>query len=45
MDEMIGQTHKINANKAIKHYKAKGLDLSPILYRPVAYSKMTVKKY
>ena len=43
MSEMIGQTHKINANKAIKHYKAKGLDLSSILYRPEAYSKMTVK--
>ena len=27
MDEMIGQTQKINANKAIKHNKAKGLDL------------------
>ena len=43
MAEMVGQTHKINANKAIKHYKAKGLDLSSILYRPEAYSKMTVK--
>ncbi len=43
MAEMIGQTHKINANKAIKHYKAKGLDLSSILHRPAAYSKMTVK--
>jgi len=41
--EMVGQTHKINANKAIKHYKAKGLDLSSILHRPEAYSKMTVK--
>ncbi|MFI1771166.1 glutamate synthase large subunit [Thalassobellus citreus] len=43
MDEMIGQTHKINANKAIKHYKAKGLDLSSILHRPASYSKMPVK--
>jgi len=43
MDEMIGQTHKINANKAITHYKAKGLDLSAILHRPAEYSKMTVK--
>jgi len=32
--EMIGQTQKINANPAIDHYKAKGLDLSPILYQP-----------
>ncbi len=43
MDEMIGQTHKINANKAITHYKAKGLDLSSILHRPAAYSEMPVK--
>ncbi len=43
MDEMIGQTQKINANKAIKHYKAKGLDLSSILHRPAAYHQMPVK--
>ncbi|KJD34166.1 glutamate synthase [Tamlana nanhaiensis] len=43
VDEMVGQTHKINANRAIKHYKAKGLDLSSILYRPSAYKHMTVK--
>jgi glutamate synthase (NADPH/NADH) large chain len=43
MDEMIGQTHKINANKAITHYKAKGLDLSAILHRPAEYRNMTVK--
>ncbi|WP_242120825.1 glutamate synthase large subunit [Aestuariivivens sediminicola] len=43
LDEMVGQTHKINTNKAIKHYKAKGLDLSSILYRPSIYSKLPVK--
>tara|TARA_B100000787_G_scaffold86754_1_gene63977 strand:- start:532 stop:5043 length:4512 start_codon:yes stop_codon:yes gene_type:complete len=43
LDEMVGQTHKINANKAIKHYKAKGLDLSSILHRPTAYKEMIVK--
>ncbi len=43
MEEMIGQTHKINAKKAIKHYKAKGLDLSSILHRPAIYSEMEVK--
>jgi glutamate synthase (ferredoxin) len=41
--EMVGQTHKINANKAIKHYKAKGLDLSSILHRPTSYKSMIVK--
>ena len=45
MDEMIGQTDKINSNKAITHYKAKGLDLSSILYRPaesVSYTHLTL---
>lgn len=43
MDEMVGQTQKINTNKAIKHYKAKGLDLSAILYQPADYKNYTVK--
>ena len=43
LDEMVGQTHKINSNKAIQHYKAKGLDLSAILHRPAAYNEMAVK--
>ncbi|CAL2088529.1 glutamate synthase subunit GltB [Tenacibaculum sp. 190524A02b] len=34
LTEMIGQTHKLNVKKAITHYKAKGLDLSSILYQP-----------
>lgn len=41
--EMVGQTHKINANKAITHYKAKGLDLSNILHRPSSYINSIVK--
>ncbi|WP_242130838.1 glutamate synthase large subunit [Aestuariivivens marinum] len=41
--EMVGQTHKINANKAIKHYKAKGLDLTNILHRPAVYSQLPVR--
>lgn len=43
LGEMVGQTHKINANKAITHYKAKGLDLSSILHRPSAYNNLIVK--
>ena len=31
---MVGQSQKLNVNKAIKHYKANGLDLSTILYKP-----------
>ncbi len=43
MAEMIGQTQKINANDAIDHYKAKGLDLSNILHRPAVYHDMVIK--
>jgi glutamate synthase (ferredoxin) len=43
LEEMVGQTHKINANKAIKHYKAKGLDLSSILHRPSSYRTRVVR--
>ena len=32
--EMVGQVQKINANTAIDHYKAKGVDLSAILHQP-----------
>ena len=34
VDEMIGQSQKLNMNKAIGHYKAKGLNLSSILHKP-----------
>ncbi|MCY6957499.1 glutamate synthase large subunit [Clostridium brassicae] len=34
MNEMIGQVDKIEVKKAVDHFKAKGLDLSNILYRP-----------
>lgn len=34
LDEMVGQTKKINIRPAIEHYKAKGIDLSTILYQP-----------
>jgi glutamate synthase (NADPH/NADH) large chain/glutamate synthase (ferredoxin) len=33
-EEMIGRTDKLKAQKAIDHWKAKGLDLSAILHRP-----------
>ena len=34
LKEMVGQSQKLNVNKAIKHHKASGLDLSSILYKP-----------
>ncbi|MEN8764621.1 MAG: glutamate synthase large subunit [Wenyingzhuangia sp.] len=43
LDEMVGQTQKINANNAIDHYKAKGLDLTAILHQPAGYSDLPVR--
>ena len=34
IDEMVGQSQKLNMNKAISHYKAQGIDLSAILHKP-----------
>ena len=34
LEDMIGRTDKLIPWKAIEHWKAKGLDLTPILYQP-----------
>lgn len=34
LDEAIGQAQVLDTSKAVDHWKAKGLDLSPILYVP-----------
>src|SRR3989442_13411036 len=34
LDEMIGRSDLLDMRRAIDHWKAKGLDLSAILYRP-----------
>ena len=34
VDEMVGQSQKLNMKKALDHYKAQGIDLSNILYKP-----------
>jgi glutamate synthase (NADPH/NADH) large chain len=34
INEMVGQSQKLNTNKAIEHYKARGLDLTSILHKP-----------
>ncbi|RIA10703.1 glutamate synthase (NADH) large subunit [Flavobacteriaceae bacterium MAR_2010_72] len=33
INEMVGQVQKLNRNKAIEHYKASGIDLTPILHK------------
>ena len=42
IDEMIGQTDKLNVKKAIEHYKAKSLDLSVLLHQPKSESGSTI---
>src|SRR4029077_12358637 len=34
IEEMIGRTDRLEARKAVEHWKAKGLDFSNILYQP-----------
>jgi len=34
LEDMVGRTDKLVPWKAIEHWKAKGLDLTPILYQP-----------
>ena len=34
VNEMVGQSQKLNMAHAIDHYKAQGIDLSAILYKP-----------
>ena len=41
IEEMVGQSQKLETNKAIDHYKAEGIDLSNILYQPKNYRSRT----
>ena len=34
IEEMVGRVDKLEAHKAVEHWKAKGLDLSSLLYSP-----------
>jgi glutamate synthase (ferredoxin) len=36
MDEMIGRVDRLNYHPAVDHWKARGLDLSAVLYQPAA---------
>jgi len=40
IDEMVGQSQKLNMKKALDHYKAQGIDLSAILYKPEVPSQV-----
>ncbi|MBI2166970.1 MAG: glutamate synthase large subunit [Candidatus Omnitrophica bacterium] len=36
VNEMVGRTDRLDAEKAVEHWKARGLDFSAILYQPKA---------
>jgi glutamate synthase (ferredoxin) len=36
IDEMVGRVDRLDVNKAIRHYKARGLDFSKIFHQPQA---------
>jgi glutamate synthase domain-containing protein 2/glutamate synthase domain-containing protein 1/glutamate synthase domain-containing protein 3 len=44
VDEMVGRVDKIDANLADAHWKAKGVDLSSILYSPTLPSRVSRRK-
>ena len=44
MDEMIGRTDRLDVRHAVEHWKAKGLDLSPLLHRPAVGPEVAVRK-
>ena len=43
IDEMVGQSQKINMEDAIKNYKTKGINLSKILYKPDVPKNVSLK--
>jgi glutamate synthase (NADPH/NADH) large chain len=44
IDEMIGRSDLLEMNRAIAHYKAKGLDFSKIFHRPAVDPGVSVRK-
>ncbi|MFO1518045.1 MAG: glutamate synthase large subunit [bacterium] len=44
VEEMIGRSDLLNFNAAIAHWKAKGLDFSPIFYRPEVGPEIATRK-
>jgi len=43
INEMVGQSQKINMEDAIKNYKTKGIELSKILYKPNVPKSVSIK--
>ncbi|MCM8538174.1 MAG: glutamate synthase large subunit [Lentisphaeraceae bacterium] len=43
IDEMVGQSQKLETREAIEHFKAKGLDLSTILFKPEVPESVAIR--
>jgi glutamate synthase (NADPH/NADH) large chain len=44
IDEMIGRADRLDFRPAVEHWKAKGLDLSPLLHRPAVGPDVAIRK-
>jgi glutamate synthase (ferredoxin) len=44
MDEMIGRIDRLDVTPAVDHWKARGLDFSAILHRPVAGPEVAIRR-
>ncbi|HXA94678.1 MAG TPA: glutamate synthase-related protein, partial [Candidatus Dormibacteraeota bacterium] len=44
MDEMIGRIDRLDVAPAVDHWKARGLDFSAILHRPVAGPEVAIRR-
>jgi glutamate synthase (NADPH/NADH) large chain len=44
VDEMVGRVDMLDANQAVDHWKAKGLDFSAILYNPPVPSRVVRRR-
>ncbi len=43
IDEMVGQVQRLKVQKAVDHWKARGLDLSRVLYKPPAQENVGIR--
>jgi glutamate synthase (NADPH/NADH) large chain len=44
MDEMIGRVDRLDMMKAVEHWKARGLDCTPIFHRPESGPDVAIRK-
>jgi glutamate synthase (ferredoxin) len=44
VEEMVGRVDRLDVQRAVDHWKARGLDLAPILHRPEVGSDVAVRR-